>query len=184
MIVIGLTGKRGCGKDTVAKYLAEKHNFMMLDFTKDVLSPILEKQGKPVTRDNLIKIAMEGRKKSHNGIWAERLSTLIKKKSRKNFVISGIRFREEVGVFRKNFKNDFRLVAVVCDEKNRYEWVKKRGTKGEANITFKNFMEMEKRETERVIGETMKIADYAIDNNGTLEELHEEIENLMKILNK
>ena len=32
MIIVGLSGKAGSGKDTVANYLVEKHNFTKLAF--------------------------------------------------------------------------------------------------------------------------------------------------------
>lgn len=184
MPIIGLTGKRGCGKDTAAKYLLEKYDFKMLDFTKDVLAPILVQQGKPVTRENLIDIAMLGRKKSHNGIWAEKLCANIKQRAGKDFVISGVRFREEVKVFKQDFKDDFKLVAIICDDRLRYARVKKRGTKNEADISFEKFMKTEKKETERVIAGTMKIADFAIDNNRTLDDMYKEVDEVMKILKR
>ena len=113
MVIVGLTGKRGCGKDTLARHLRERHGFETLDFTQDVLSPILVNRGLPVTRQNLIDVAMAGRKRSHDGIWAEKLSVLIKRRPNKDFVISGVRFVEEVKVFRQNFHRDFRLIAIV-----------------------------------------------------------------------
>ena len=82
MIVIGITGKIGSGKDTAARVLVEKFGFVKLDFTKDVLAPALVKRGLGVTRDNLIELATEGRKKHHNGIWAEKISALIRMSSR------------------------------------------------------------------------------------------------------
>lgn len=184
MIVVGFTGKRGCGKDTASGYLEDKHGFVMLDFTRDVLAPILVKQGKPVTRENLIDTGMEGRRKNHNGIWADKLSEIIKQGKGKNFVISGIRFREEVAVFRKNFPGLFKLVAIMCDERTRYERVKRRSTKGEAGISFEKFRETEKRPTERVIAETMKTADFSIDNNDGLDDLYSELESLMEVLKR
>ena len=96
MIVIGLTGKAGSGKDTVARYMESRFAFRMIDFTRDVLAPILVKRGMEVTRENLIKLAMDGRKKHHNGIWAEKISELIKMSSQDKFVISGVRFPEEL----------------------------------------------------------------------------------------
>jgi dephospho-CoA kinase len=183
-MIIGLTGKRGCGKDTIAKRLGEKYKFVSLDFTKDVLAPLLVNQGKAVTRENLIETAMAGRRKSHNGVWAEKLSIIIKRNSGKDFVISGIRFREEVEVFNNNFLDAFKLVAVVCEDRNRYGRVRKRGTKGEAGLTFKEFMEVEEKDTERVISGTMEVADFAMDNNGTLDDLHGEIDKLVKILKR
>ncbi|UCD03403.1 MAG: AAA family ATPase [Candidatus Aenigmatarchaeota archaeon] len=181
-MIIGLTGKRGSGKDTVASHLADKHGFSMLDFTRDVLAPILQKQGKPVTRDNLIDLGMEGRKKAHNGVWAEKLSVIIKRRGIGDYVISGVRFVEEVETFRKLLGEDFVLVSTLCDDRTRYERCRKRGTKGEGDLTFDQFMEHEKRPTEKVITETMKISDFVLDNNGTHEDLFSEADKVLKAL--
>ncbi|MBN2330779.1 MAG: AAA family ATPase [Candidatus Aenigmarchaeota archaeon] len=182
MAIIGFTGKRGSGKDTASKFLETMYGFRMLDFTRDVLAPILANRGLPVTRENLIDIAMDGRKKSHNGVWADKLSVIIKRNSVHDFVISGIRFPEEVGVFRRNFGEGFRLVAIVCDDRHRYERVMKRGTKGEAGLSFDGFLQIEKRPTERVIAETMGIADFVIGNNGTIQDLYDGVSGILKIL--
>ncbi len=182
MAIIGFTGKRGCGKDTASKWLESRYGFRMLDFTKDVLAPILVNQGRHVTRENLIEIAMDGRKRTHNGVWAEKLSVIMKRNSVKDFVISGIRFAEEVHVFRVNFRDDFRLVAIVCDDMSRFERVRKRGTKGEGDMSFDQFIEIEGRATESVISGTMGLADVVIDNNGTIKDLQDEIDRLAKIL--
>ena len=179
-MIIGLTGKRGTGKNTVANYLVEKHDFRMMDFTRDVLAPILDEQGEPVTRDNLIKLAMDGRKKAHNGIWAEKLCDVIK--DNEDCTISGIRFVEEVEVFKKRFSDHFLLVSVVADDNTRYERCRKRGTKGEGEMSFDQYMEREKMPTEVAILKTVELADFAIDNNGTPEQLFREVGRIVKLL--
>lgn len=40
-LVLGLTGKRGSGKDTMAEYLRKKYGFSVLTYTNDVLGPLL-----------------------------------------------------------------------------------------------------------------------------------------------
>jgi dephospho-CoA kinase len=180
-MIIGFTGKRGCGKDTAAERLVQSHGFAMLDFTRDVLAPILEAEGKEVTRENLMDVAMDGRKRAHKGIWAEKLCEVIRKKSRKNFTISGVRFPEEVSVFRKEFE-DFALVSIACRDRARYERSMRRGTKGERGMTFEEYMKVEEKPTEKAVLKTMELADYAIDNNGTIEDLFEEVDELVKLI--
>ncbi len=183
-MIIGLTGKRGTGKDTVAEHLSEKHGFHMLDFTRDVLKPILEEQGKEVTRDNLIDLAMDGRKNAHNGIWAEKLCDLIKREGEGKYTISGIRFVEEVEVFRKFMGEGFVLVSVICDDNIRYERCRERGTKGEGAMSFDEFMEREERPTEQAILKTMEMSNFAVDNSGSQEELFLEVDKIVAKLLK
>jgi len=58
----------------------------------------------------------------------------------------------------------------------------KRGTKGEKNMSFGQYMETEKKPTETAILRTVKLADFALDNNGTINELHKEVDSMVKLL--
>jgi len=180
--VIGFTGRRGCGKDTAAAYLEERHGFRMLDFTRDVLAPELVRDRVPVTRENLIRLAMDGRKKANDGIWAEKLADIIGRGGPGSFVISGIRFRDEARVFRERFGPGFSLVAILCPDQQRYERVIRRGTKGEGSLSFAEFMAVEERPTEMAIGMAMEDADFLIDNGGTRGELQSALDRLVKVI--
>ncbi len=48
-VVIGMLGKRGAGKDTVADYLVEKHGFTRIAFADKLRQEVAEKYGVPVT---------------------------------------------------------------------------------------------------------------------------------------
>ncbi len=181
-MIIGFTGKRGCGKDTAAGRLVDAHGFCMLDFTKDVLAPILRKEGREVTRENLISLAMDGRKQGDDGFWAKKLCATIRKNKGCNYTISGIRYNEEAEAFRREFPERFVLVSMVCEDRMRYERSMKRGTKGEKGMTFEDYMKTEEKPTERAILETMDKADFAIDNNGTIEELFAEVDKLVSLI--
>lgn len=179
-MIVGFTGKRGCGKDTAAEMLVKAHGFTALDFTRDILSPILRAQKKDITRDNLIDLAMEGRNEAGNGIWAQKLCDAMHGMKRGDYTISGVRFPEEARAFRKEFGADFVLVSILCDDRKRHERCVKRGTKGEGGISFEAFMKTEEKPTEKAISDTMAIADYVIDNNGSLDELSGVIDELVK----
>lgn len=182
-MIIGIAGRRGCGKDTLAGAISVL-GFEKIDINGDIISPALINRGAEATRRNLIKFAMEMREKHHTGIWAEKASALIKRRPRKDYVVSGIRFPEEVDVFRKNFAGDFVLVSLVCGDRQRYERSMKRGTKGERDMSFDEYMRTEQKPTERVVAGTMKLSDYVLDNSGTLEELREETGRFLKTLKK
>ena len=179
-LVLGITGKRGSGKDTVAEYLKRKYGFHVLTYTEHVLSPILREQGKPVTRENLISLALEMRKKGGKHVLTKLICDKIGKEG--HWAISGVRYPEEHEYFRKRFGRDFKLLDIVCDARKRYERILKRGTKGEGEMTFEEFMEIEKKETEKMIEQTEKLADFLLDNNGTMEELYENVDILAKKL--
>jgi dephospho-CoA kinase len=177
LLVLGLTGLRSSGKDTVAQYLSKKYGFKTFVFTDHVLAPILRQRGMPITRENLVNLAMEMRAKDGTDILAKILSEKIHSGF---FVISGIRFIQEVDYFRKRFGKNFRLVRVECEPEKRHERAVKRGEKGEHGLSYDHFIAKESLPTEKVIPETMAKADYFIENSGPMQDLYPKIDELIK----
>ena len=183
LLVLGITGRRGAGKDTVAEYFSKKYGFKVLTFTNDVLAPMLRSMGKRVTRENLIELAMDMRKTLGGN--AALVPTLCERIGREGFwVVSGIRFPEEVKYFKYNFGDDFKLISVKCATKKRYERLRKRGTKGEKNMSYREFLEIERKPTERQIDRVMKMADFSLSNNKTRRDLYRQIDKIYKKLIK
>ena len=180
MLVLGLIGKRACGKNIFAAYLKKKYRFKPLDYTRDVLAPILRKQGKPVLRENLTSLAMKLRRRYGEDILTKRLCKKIKR--RQSVVISGIRFPAETAYLHRTFKNSFKLIAMEADPKLRYERARKRGLKGEKKLTFREFMKLESLPTERIIPRTMEFADFVIANNKRPRDLYKKTDSLMEKL--
>jgi len=180
-LVLGLTGKRGSGKDTMAEYLKAKYGFHVLTYTNDVLAPILKGQGKDVTRENLITLALSLRAKGGKHIITKLLCEKIE--SSGLWAISGVRYPEEVDYFKGKFGAAFVLAEVCCHVGKRHERVVKRGTKGEGHMTMDEFLAVEEKETEKVINDTIKLADMKIDNQGTISDFYKKIEALMQKLN-
>lgn len=176
MLVIAFCGKKYSGKDQGCNYLVSKYGFKHLDYSKDVLNPILEKEGKAITRDNQIELATKLRKEK--GIHV--LTEMIAEKINSNSMISGLRFKEEVDYLRKKFEKEFILVAVEADERIRYERSLAQQVKGEGSHTFEQFLERESLPTEKVIPETMRLADYTVTNNGSKEELYRQLDIILK----
>ncbi len=178
-MIVGITGKRLSGKSAVAGYLRKGYGFRVLCFTEDLLKPILEKRKEPVNRMSLIELGMEIRKKRGSRDALARL--LARKISKGKYAIAGIRFPEEASFFRKKFGKDFILIAVEASEKTRFR-------RAGANMRFKDvismrdFLEVEKLPTERVIPKTMKLADFSVGNDGARKGLEREIDRLMKDL--
>jgi dephospho-CoA kinase len=94
------------------------------------------------------------------------------------WAVSGVRYPEEHDYLRGRFRGNFRLLNVECGARERYGRVRKRGTKGEADITFREFIEIDKKETEKVISKTIKLADFSVTNNGTIRDLHGRLDKL------
>jgi len=181
LFVFGITGRRGAGKDTTAEYLSKRYGFRVLTFTDNVLAPMLKSMGKEVTRENLINLAMDMRKTfGGNAALVPTLCEIIRREGL--WAVSGVRFPEEVEYFRETYGDAFKLISVKCSAKKRFERLKKRGTKGEGRMTYREFLEVEKRPTEKPIGRVMKMADFSLDNNGTKRELHRQIDDIYEKL--
>ena len=181
MLVLALIGKRASGKNIFAEYLRDRYRFRLLDYTRDVLAPVLRKQGKPVTRENLTALAMGLRKRYGNDILTKRLCRKIS--GNKSIVISGMRFPAEAAYLHRTFGDGFKLIAVEADPRLRYNRARKRGIKGEKCLAFKEFIKLESLPTERIIPRAMELADFVIANNKTPRDLYRKIDNLMEKLN-
>lgn len=177
-IVLGITGKRGSGKDTTAEYLGKRYGFNILVYTDHVLAPMLKLQKKKVTRENLIKLATDLRKQYGKEALTRMICERITRKE--PWCISGVRLPEEVAYLRSFYCEAFFLLDVECESKKRYERLKSRGTKGEKKMSYKKFMEIDRKVTERPIKESTELADHMIDNNGSMEELKRQLDDLMK----
>lgn len=174
MLIIGVAGLRCSGKDSIAQIVSRKYGFTYLDFTKDLLAPMLTKQGKEVSRENLVSLAMKLRERG-----VEELARLLAEKVNGNTVISGMRFVEEGNYMKKMFGEQFTLIAVKTDDRIRYERAVKRNIKGEAKLSFAEFMEKENLPTEKVIPQLVETADFTINNNGAQKELEREVGKIM-----
>src|SRR3989344_8853709 len=88
MFVLGISGGAVSGKSMVAAYLARKHGFIHLYFTKDILAPILLGKHKAITRNNLVNLALDLRKEGGKDILMKMMAGHIDQDMR--YVIAGI----------------------------------------------------------------------------------------------
>lgn len=176
MIVVAVCGLSNTGKNTIGDVLV-RYGFRPLDYTKDVLAPLLEKEGKDIVRENLSALATSLRKQHGPAILTEILAKKIKKGK---YVITGLRAKEEAEYLRKKFGRNFFLVGVVVDPEIRYRRAVERNIKGEGNLTKKQFLEKDQLPTERLIAETIARADFLIDNNGTEKELEGKVREILR----
>lgn len=170
--LIGLTGTNGSGKGEAAAYLGKKgYSYFSLS---DVIRDALRKNGKEDSRDNLIEKGNELRKKYGPDILARMVLKRVKGKA----VIDSIRNPSEVEYLRK--KKKFILLAIDAPVELRYERVKQRGRQ-ESVSTLEEFIKKEKEEmTDSEKGQQlhscMKMADFVITNDGTLEDFYLKLE--------
>ena len=177
-MLIGLTSRNAAGKDKVACYLVEHHEFGYFSLS-DILREELKKKGLPITRENLIAEGNAQRQAKGAGVLAER--ALAELEGVKAGVVVSIRNPGEVSTLRK--RDDFILVAVDAPVQLRYERAKARSRSDDAK-TLEEFIrdeqaELAGNENEQQLEPLFRMCDWVIVNDGTLEELHAKVEELL-----
>jgi len=179
-MIIGLTGKNAAGKGELAKHIQSK-GFAYFSLS-DALREEATKRGLDHSRDTMINLGNELRKKFGNSILAKRINEKIKKENAaNNFIIDSIRNPGEIKELRKN--EGFLLVGVVTDENIRFRRLLKRGRLGDAT-TFEEFRKQENRENNnessgQQLDRCLELADKKISSNGTIEEANREFDGWM-----
>lgn len=179
MKIIGITGTIGAGKGAAVEYLKSKgfEHFSAREF----LIREIAQRGLPVVRDTMHEVATDLRKRFDSAYIVHSLYKEAAATGR-NCVIESIRAVGEVELLKK--QPDFVLLAVDADIRLRYDRIVARGSSTD-HITFDKFVEDERKEMSSAdpagmnIAECMRRADYVIENNGTLEELHGQLDRMM-----
>lgn len=177
-MIIGLTGTNGAGKTVVSDYLRSRgFEFHSLS---DAIRAEIRERGEEITRSRLIEVGNELREKHGAGVLAERILAVVE--SDHNYVIDSIRNPHEVEVLRR--RPDFRLLALEADARLRFERSRLRGREN-APETLEQFLAEEARElgSDNPAGQqlvaTRKLADLCVTNNGTIEELHRRLDEVI-----
>jgi dCMP deaminase len=173
-MIIGLTGKNGSGKGEVAKFLKERG--FEYHSLSDVVREEVQNLGKPVTRGNLIQAGNDLRKKFGPQVLAERIIERLR--IDKHYVVDSIRHPSEAAALRT--KNGFVLINVMASPEIRFERLKSRARENDPK-TLKDFNKLEAKEgksrtaSDQQLDETLKLADYLIENTGSLKELYDKV---------
>jgi len=183
-MIIGITGTNGAGKGTVVDYLVTK------GFThysvRSLLIEEIERRGMPVDRSSMREVANELRRTHSPSYAIETLTNRALAARGGGAVIESVRVLGEASFLKEH---GALLVAVDADRKLRYERIVARGS-GTDKVDFDTWVKEEEREWANpaawdmdVIG-VMNMADATLQNNGTLEELHAHIDEVLAQITK
>lgn len=181
-MIIGLTGTLASGKGTIADFL-KKRGYVYFSCS-DIIREELEKIGKEEDITSLVSLGNQIRTQYGKGELAKRIINKIIENKIENAVVDSIRHPDEVKELKK-LKN-FILVVVDAPIGLRYERIKFRQRKGD-DITFEQFKTEEEKQMKGInensqdLGECMRLADYRLINDGTIERLKEELESILKL---
>ena len=93
-------------------------------------------------------------------------------------VLDGIRRLPDINQA-KQLPN-FKLIQVITDEKIRYErLIKRQQNPDDATKTFADFLADEQKEADRSIPEIMAMADLTINNDGSLQDLYQQVDEVL-----
>lgn len=176
-MILGLTGKNASGKGEVADYLKTK-GFTYYSLS-DALREEATEKGLEHTRDNLIKLGNELRQKHGPECLAKKINEKINENQ--DFVIDSIRSPFEAKELMKN--KDFLLIGIDAPIELRFKRLLERNRVGDAK-TLEEFKEQEQRENvkndaNQQLDATFALSQKIIANDGSLEELHKKIDDLL-----
>lgn len=172
--LIGLTGTNGAGKGEAAAYFKTK-GFAYYSLS-DVIREELARRGEPASRDNLIRTGNELRERFGADVLARRTVGKIGPGARA--VIDSIRNTSEVACLRR--QDGFVLLAIDAPVELRFARAAARGRdESAADLeAFKRKEDLERRggAGAQQLEACMAAADRLIVNDGTLPELHRQLE--------
>lgn len=177
--VIGVGGEIGSGKDEVLKYLKARYGIPYIS-TGDLVRHIAEAENVEATRENLAKISARCFEEEGKGCFIRRAATEIIKRGWEIAGISGVRSPEDVKILRDTFGKGFILIRVdISDLQTRFQRVRLRHEERDP-LTFEQFLKQDRNEEKTFnISHAGRLADYALNNDGSLEDLHRAIDELV-----
>jgi dephospho-CoA kinase len=189
MKIIGITGTLASGKTSVKDFFLSRFPSSYFISLSDIIEEELLKEGKELKRENFIEKGNELRKRYGDQILVEVVTLTLPEKIEKQFlIIDGIRNPGEVEFLRKKFGKDFILIAVDAPREIRFRRLRERKKEGDPK-TFEEFLEIDETdlgknqpEYGQNVEECLKLADYLIINDGSVNELNKKLEEIAKAI--
>ena len=195
---IGIVGMPNSGKDVCAQYLQENFGYLNIRMSSIVVEEAKKRAGaKEPDRSLLQEIGAELRRQHGNGVMAQRIVDdwipwLLMNAQRAlenqhdlfdpkklHFVFNGVRSSEEVEVFRREFGDEFTLIAICASFETRYARAKLRNRIGFDNFDRQQFRKLDYADLGLGLGDALGLADSYIINEGSPEELLEQIRKIV-----
>ncbi|MEO6536112.1 MAG: AAA family ATPase [Candidatus Paceibacterota bacterium] len=181
-MILGITGTNGAGKGTVVDYLVEKKGFNHYSSSGFITEEIVRRE-MPINRDSM-RIVGNDLRQLNSPSYVVETNYGRALAAGGDAVLDSVRTIGESEFLKSK---NVPIIAVDADRKTRYERVVVRGS-AKDKVSFEEFCIQEDKEmaqtaaNEMNIGTVMKMADYTLHNDGTLEDLHAQIEEMLSQL--
>ena len=173
-IIVAVVGLCSAGKSEVTNIFVE-NKFEKVYFG-DVTFDEMKKRNIEVTPENERLMREELRATNDMAIYAKKSEPKIKKayEEGKNVVVESLYSWSEYKYLKEIYKDNFKLLAVVTDRDLRAERLKNRPNRPltDEEVTQRDYSEIENIEKAGPIA----IADHFVLNNGSFEELKEQVQ--------
>ena len=185
MNIIGITGTLGAGKGTIVDYLVKEKGYVHYS-VRSFIAEEIQRRGLEVNRDTLTMVGNDLRALHSPSYIATQLYERAFATG-KNAVIESIRAIGEVNALRS--KGNFFLFAVDADQKTRYQRIIERKSETDA-VSYETFIANEEREmnsddpNKQNIAACIKEANFVFKNDGTIEDLHKKVEEVLDNISK
>lgn len=178
--IIVVVGMCGVGKTVACDYLEslglDRIYFGAITFEK------LQEEGLETNPDNERMMRERLRKEGGMGVFATlnlpKLEKLVKKN---NVVVESLYSWDELKIVQEKFKEQVITVSIVADKELRYSRLAKRDVRP---FSRDDAIKRDIAEIENIAkAGPIAYADYFVDNNGTIEEFHQRIDDLLEKVN-
>lgn len=179
-MIIGITGTDGAGKGTVVEYLVNEKGYAHYH-ARTLLLEEIERQGLEPTRANMRIVANQLRAEHGNDYIVQFFLARARERGDEHVVIDSLRTIAEAATLQAAGGI---LLAVDADQALRYERVQARRSSSD-QVDFDTFKEQEEVEMNDPDPHGMQkqqviaMADHVIENNSTIDELHEQVDQFL-----
>ncbi len=177
-LILGVTGEMGSGKGAIAKHVVQNYDAGSHKFSQ-ILRDILDRVHVEQSRESISTLSLILRKNFGEDVLAKSMYRDVQDDQHEIVVIDGVRRLEDI-VFLKQLPQ-FKLIYIEADIKTRYERLVKRGENdGDATKTFEQFKHDHEADADARIVDLKNYANAVIENDGTYEELYDQIDEIIK----
>ena len=187
MKVLGLTGTFASGKEIAREIIEKNSNSYSVVLSSLLKEDALKGQGINITREIKQNLGNELRKQYGSDVLVK-IAVNFMQKNKDFLIIDGIRNPGESDFLRQKFGNDYKLIAVDAPQQVRFERFSKRSREGDPQ-TFEEFVKVDERdqgkdepEYGQQVRKCIEMADFVIQNDGSLEEFQQKVLETIKQL--